>query len=356
MSEITSPILLDSTGQDIVAALKAICASMGGGASGLRPQIIVTTDVGATVTCSLGKTSLSAVAEDGTCVFDLDSYGDWVLTETFGSVTVERTVRITDTQQHKETIHTTGYITLEKVEGVQYRVGFIDPETKVCMPPDKIKLLAELIKNNSSITLNYDYVFFHYGNEHYKISVGDYIYFTVDDDVEPLPRDFVLIGFNHPDYVKAGITFQMKTCLVTKYAMNDTDTNAGGWRDSKLRTEVMPTILAKMPTEWTSRMATVKKRCETNVYTEDKLFILSETEITGDGSLSGDSANHRPYRYYANAKLNGSSPLKGVSYWTRSVRSGVTDRFRCYMQDSVGEGMGSRLASEQLYIPLAFCM
>ena len=52
----------------------------------------------------------------------------------------------------------------------------------------------------------------------------------------------VILGFNHDDLTsggKAPITIGMKNLLATRYAMNSSNTNAGGWDQSKMRTETM---------------------------------------------------------------------------------------------------------------------
>ena len=48
---------------------------------------------------------------------------------------------------------------------------------------------------------------------------------------------------------KAPIAFTFKNCLNTKYAMNDSGTNAGGWNSSKMRTTHMVNIFNTFPAE-----------------------------------------------------------------------------------------------------------
>ena len=62
----------------------------------------------------------------------------------------------------------------------------------------------------------------------------------------------VILGFNHDDLTgggKAGMTIGMKNLLATRYAMNSSSTNAGGWDQSKMRTETMQTLLAQLPSD-----------------------------------------------------------------------------------------------------------
>lgn len=82
-------------------------------------------------------------------------------------------------------------------------------------------------------------------------------YFSVGDEktIELTTGEeitLVILGFNHDDLAsggKAGITIGMKNLLATRYAMNSSNTNAGGWDQSKMRTETMQTLLAQLPSD-----------------------------------------------------------------------------------------------------------
>lgn len=82
-------------------------------------------------------------------------------------------------------------------------------------------------------------------------------YFSVGDEktIELTTGEeitLVILGFNHDDLAsggKAGITIGMKNLLATRYAMNSSSTNAGGWDQSKMRTETMQTLLAQLPSD-----------------------------------------------------------------------------------------------------------
>lgn len=128
-------------------------------------------------------------------------------------------------------------------------------------------------------------------------NLGDKISYqlTTGEDVE-----MRIIGFNHDDKSdgsgKAGITLDMTHCFTTYYKMNDTDTNAGGWNDTLMRTQTLPTIKATLPTEWQSVIKFVDKKASqgsnTTVETvSDDLFLLSEIEIYGSVTNAVDGAN-----------------------------------------------------------------
>lgn len=105
----------------------------------------------------------------------------------------------------------------------------------------------------------------------------------------------VILGFNHDGYYNAEddednyytITFGMKNCLTTRYQMNASNTNVGGWKNSKMRTSVMATLLSQLPSDLQSVIKEVYKKTSagnkatTIETTNDKLFLLSEVEVNG---------------------------------------------------------------------------
>lgn len=71
------------------------------GGGGVKPQIVVTVSVGATVTCTSGETVLTRESEDGTCSFDLPEYGDWTLVATLdGETSSEETITVDMVKQY----------------------------------------------------------------------------------------------------------------------------------------------------------------------------------------------------------------------------------------------------------------
>lgn len=145
-----------------------------------------------------------------------------------------------------------------------------------------------------------------------------------------------IIGRNHDDYSdgsgKAPLTFQMHDCYNTKYRMNSSNTNSGGWNSCEMRTSRMASILEQMPQEVQAAVREVKKLTgsgggsSTIVTSNDKLFLLSEIEIDGSATYSA-SGEGSQYAYYQ----NGGSTIKQVGgsnsvWWTRSpVKTNRTD-------------------------------
>lgn len=127
----------------------------------------------------------------------------------------------------------------------------------------------------------------------------------------------VILGFGHDDLTsggKAGITLGTKNCLSTSYVMNDSSTNVGGWKASKMRTETMNMLYGYLPSDVKSIIKPVDK--VTALYessgaldtTSDKLFLFSQKEIMGNNMYSTTSQNSFPnegeqYEYYKNAPI-----------------------------------------------------
>ena len=91
-------------------------------------------------------------------------------------------------------------------------------------------------------------------------------------------------------YDAAGnLFFVIQNCLPDEHPMNKAWTNKGGWADCDMRRHVNETVFALLPDELQAVIAPTKvvqiidgKRVET----EDKLFLLSRTQVYGKGDWS----------------------------------------------------------------------
>ena len=136
-----------------------------------------------------------------------------------------------------------------------------------------------------------------------------------------------IIGKNHDTYAAGGtapLTFGLHDCYADTKAMNSSNTNSGGWKNSAMRTTHLPAILALMPTEVQNGIREVSKKTSaggassTIETVSDKLFLLSEVEIFGSTSYSA-AGEGTQYDYYkaGNSKVkkrNGSA----ANWWERS--------------------------------------
>lgn len=83
-----------------------------------------------------------------------------------------------------------------------------------------------------------------------------------------------------------------------EYEMNETATNEGGWEKSKMRNEYMQRFFKLLPEPLQKVIKTVKKTTAGQI-TDDKLFLLSESEATGDNEYSYSSEGEQ-YEYFKN--------------------------------------------------------
>lgn len=100
-----------------------------------------------------------------------------------------------------------------------------------------------------------------------------------------------IAGFNHDtfsDGVTAPVTFVMKDCLNTTAQANRTNTNAGGYPASKIKTYVETNIYDKLPSDLKALVAPVKKKWYTTYNQASSLtegnynvWLLSEMEAFG---------------------------------------------------------------------------
>ncbi|MBQ8451587.1 MAG: InlB B-repeat-containing protein [Clostridia bacterium] len=122
----------------------------------------------------------------------------------------------------------------------------------------------------------------------YGWHIGDEKTFTLSTNEEVTIQ---ILGYNHDDLSngngKAGISFGMKNLLATKYGMNISNTNEGGWDTSSMRTNAMATIFSQLPSELRSVIVSVDKKTSagnkstTITISSDKLWLFSEVEIDG---------------------------------------------------------------------------
>ena len=120
-----------------------------------------------------------------------------------------------------------------------------------------------------------------------------------------------IMGFDHDDLSdgsgKAPITLGMTELLATKYPMNSTDTNAGGWDESEMRTSTMATLLTQLPSDLQAVIETVNKKAtaggkSTSITTSsDKLWLLAEVEVDGT-TEAGYVDEGEQYEYWKTVK------------------------------------------------------
>ena len=156
--------------------------------------------------------------------------------------------------------------------------------------------------------------------------------------------EYRIVGINHDDLAdgsgKAGLTFVTTTDRTFgSQKMNAERTTAGGWEQSELRQKMNSgDIWSLMPDDFQSKAQTVIKLTNNTkgqnqnasvTPTNDKLFLLSSTELWGD--KDGDGTQYEFYRAKGCTSSSANSGCIPRSIWTRSL---VGDYgFRCTDND-----------------------
>ena len=133
---------------------------------------------------------------------------------------------------------------------------------------------------------------------------------------------------------KAPIAFTFKNCLNTKYAMNGSRTNSGGWDGSVMRNTQMPAILNTFPAEliadgaikYVDVLASAGGKSTSLVTSSDRLRLHSIAEL-GLDSANDVSGEGTKYAYYTSG--NQVKTIDGTAsiYWTRSPSTYLSTYF-----------------------------
>ena len=190
----------------------------------------------------------------------------------------------------------------------------------------------------------------------------------------------VILDFWHDYYydadndedIPAGITFGMKNCLSTRYQMNASNTNVGGWSGSAMH-NVMQTLYSQLPADLRSVIIPVKKKTSagnkstTINTTTETIWLLSRVEVDGtDAATYKDEGVQYPYfkrnnvavvsGYYGNPNyVKGLSDGEGSAYnwWLRSPYVTYASYFWCVDGDGF---VTNHAASDSIGVSFGFCV
>ena len=133
---------------------------------------------------------------------------------------------------------------------------------------------------------------------------------------------------------KAPIAFTFKNCLKTKYPMNSSNTNSGGWNNSAMRNTRMPAILNTFPAELTADgaikyvdvLASAGSQSTSLVTSSDRLRLHSIAELGLSYSHAASGEGTR-YAYYTSGNRVKTVGGAASIYWTRSPNTGYRSAF-----------------------------
>ena len=181
----------------------------------------------------------------------------------------------------------------------------------------------------------------------------------------------VILDFDHDDLTaggKAPLTIGMKNCLATRYPMNASNTNVGGWDSSVMRTQTMATLLTQLPADLQGVIKAVNKKASagnkltTITTSSDKLFLLSAQEIYEQANTTVKQEG-TPYAYYKTVK-DGTVAADRIKYmsngdgaaaywWLRSPFPSSATYFFYVYASGVVSGSG---ASGAYGVSFGFCI
>lgn len=296
----------------------------------LATNICAVVGTGVSCTATNGDTVISTTGgSDGLAMFPISEFGTWTL----NSGTEFKVVEVSSTGNYYVSFQTLAQMSWDSV-GVLSRAGvaanfFNVGDTKsihiMCNDPAYPKL-AEF--------------------------AGDYQCTIIDFDHD---------GLSYDTTKKAGITWQLNSIgALSPY--NTENTTVGAWKDSYMRTALMPVIYNGidkamrrniLPVAKTS-LSTGGQSTET-VVTEDKLFLISAQEASGSAATySASPLEGTQYKYY----VDGGSLLKDYqgaawSWWFRSART--TDKINEVFVYTTGKINATLTTSTVVGISFAFC-
>ena len=272
---------------EFVTAIQAI-------QTGTKLQIIASVTSGAIVTATKGSLSVSGTSVNGTCTLVVPEAGTWSVTATLNGET-SNTMNVFVKDSYALTLNF-------------LKDNFADNDWASIIAACHSSSVPStwVVGNSKTMTIN---------GTSYQIDI---------------------IGKNHDTYTaggKAPLTFQLHDCYVRTKAMNSSDTNSGGWKNSAMRTTHLPAILALMPTEVQNGIREVSKKASvggassTIETVSDKLFLLSEIEIFGSVRWS-NSGEGTQYDYYkaGNSKVKQRNGFAAL-WWERSPYASNSTNF-----------------------------
>ena len=179
--------------------------------------------------------------------------------------------------------------------------------------------------------------------QYYNVGDEKTVQLSTDEEVT-----LVILGFNHDDLSdgsgKAVMTIGMKNLLATKYGMNETSINEGGWDESEMRTSTMATLLSQLPSDLqgvikqVNKKATAGSQSKDIIVSADKLWLFAEVEIDAT-TLAGYVDEGKQYEYWKTIKdgkyyadrikylSNGNGSTE--DWWLRSPNINYNNRFQC---------------------------
>lgn len=135
----------------------------------------------------------------------------------------------------------------------------------------------------------------------------------------------------------AAITFSFEDCFSTTYGMNASNTNSGGWNNSRMRKSTLPTLLDQFPAvlqdsagiKTVNKVASAGSGSSNLITSPDKLWLFSEVEVTGEAQYSvfGEGAIYPLFSTASNRIKGIGAGGAAADWWLRSPYVGTSIHF-----------------------------
>lgn len=161
----------------------------------------------------------------------------------------------------------------------------------------------------------------------------------------------------------AAITFSFEDCISTTYGMNSSNTNAGGWNGSLMRTSTLPTLLTQFPAvlqdsagiKTVNKIASAGNRSSNLITSPDRLWLFSTVEVTGGTqySASGEGTIYPLFSTAANRRKGIGAGGAAAIWWLRSPSVSTSTHF---VNVTAEGGIGNNSASFARGVAPGFCV
>ena len=308
----------------------------GGGGGGLGALIYVTVEAGSTVTATMGTMTRNAVYSQGVYVIDVPAFGDWVVTATKGANTATATISVTKAGMYEVTL---SYISKTLNDNDWATIKSVADESKGAnyWSVGDTKQITINGKVSDGLTLsNYQTWVYIIGFDHNSAVEGTGIAFGGFKTAQTSGIDVALCDSGYNSNKTSGQWFNM----------NNSNTNAGGWSSSRMRSTTLPLVKSALPSELTSVIKTTTIYSDNTgggsdvasyvTATQDDLYLLAEFEIFGAQTYANSAERNyqKQYAYYvagnSKVKYRHDSTATAVFWWERSVCA-TSATFFCFV-------------------------
>ena len=309
-----------------------------GGGGGVKPRIVVTAPTGSDVTVSKGSTILYAPEVSGTWTFNVPEQGDWSATAILGSKTASKMVTVGKVGVYSVTLK---YVstTLNDNDWATIRDIADASEGQNYWAVGDTKQITINGKLSDGLTLsNYNTWVYIIGFDHNSSVEGTGIAFGGFKTAQTSGIDVALCDSGYDSFKNSGQWFNM----------NNSATNTGGWKNSRMRSTTIPLVKSALPSDLQAVIKTTTIYSDNTggdsdtashvTATQDELYLLAEFEIFGARTRANSAErNHqKQYAYYvagnSKIKYRHDSTAAAVLWWERSVRA-TSGSFFCLVSN-----------------------